>query len=136
MFGYPDSPVIDRKGFLYVSDSTNIRIRKISPDGHVSTLAGCGQRGYKNGKGSEANFKNPSGIVLDEQEGSLYVCDTENHRVRKVSLEGDVSDVAGGTEGRMDGMGSTAQFSYPRYITQDLEGHLWVTDDGVLRKIV
>ena len=106
-FDTPVSITIDAAGNLYVADTWNHRIRKITPNGGVSTLAGSGQPGFVDGRGSAARFYRPSGITIDAT-GNLYVADTNNHSIRKVTPEGVVSTLAGGGEGFADGQGRAA----------------------------
>ena len=98
--------------------------------GLVSTLAGNGTSGWVNAKGSAARFNNPRGIAIDAA-GNLYVADTGNHMIRKVTRSGMVSTLAGnGTSAFKDGMGSAAQFSSPHDIAIDAAGNLFVADYG------
>jgi len=82
-FFAPEGIAIDKGGNLYVGDLGNHRIRKIAPDGTVSTIAGGNDSGYKNGSGSIARFTAPSGIAIDAS-GSIYVADVGNYRIRKI----------------------------------------------------
>lgn len=82
-FFAPEGIAIDKGGNLYVGDLGNHRIRKIAPDGTVSTIAGGNDSGYKNGPGSIARFTAPSGIAIDAS-GSIYVADVGNYRIRKI----------------------------------------------------
>ena len=145
---------LDAKGNLYVADTLNHRIRKITPEGEVSTLAGSGKEneygnikasGYADGPGNVAQFNAPSGIALDK-EGNLYVADSFNHRIRKITPEGEVSTFAGSGEenkygaregGYVDGPGNAAQFNMPSGIAIDTKGNLYVADtfNGLIRKI-
>jgi len=129
-FNYPTDAAFDTSGNLYVADYSNHMIRKISPEGVVSTLAGAGFAGYGNGAGSNARFYGPSGVVVDSS-GDLYVSDYLNRLVRKVSNAGVVSTVAGGAAqltGSADGTGATASFFNPAGIAMDSSGHLYVAD--------
>jgi sugar lactone lactonase YvrE len=127
-FDDPKGITIDAAGNLYVADSGNHRIRKITPAGKVSTLAG-GEEGFADGIGSDAKFDDPEGITIDAA-GNLYVADTFNYRVRKVTPAGNVSTLAGGEEGFADGIGDAAKFDIPTGIAIDAAGNLYVADRG------
>jgi sugar lactone lactonase YvrE len=127
-FNGPVGLVFDKAGNLYVADMGNHRIRKISPKGEVSTFAGSGEEGYANGAGTEAQFNGPVGLVFDKA-GNLYVADTNNHRIRKISPKGEVSAFAGsGEEGYANGAGAKAQFYFPEGLVFDKAGDLYVAD--------
>ena len=103
---------MDGSGNLYVADTLTSTIRKITPGGVVSTLAGsAGQRGSTDGNGSVALFYQPDGVAVDGS-GNVYVADTYNHTVRKITPGGVVSTLAGsaGQSGSTDGSGSAAGF--------------------------
>ena len=136
MFLTPTFITSDTSGNLYVSDSSNHKIRKITPAGVVSTIAGS-TLGFADGTGLNAQFSRPRGIVLDAS-GNLYVCDRSNHKIRKISQTGIVTTIAGGTAGFADGIGTIARFSTPVGITIDNDGILYVTDNSnhKIRKIV
>lgn len=126
----PISVAIDAKGVLYVADSGNNAIRVISTDGRLTTLAGGGGAGYRDGRGREALFAWPTGIALDVA-GNIYVCDSMNHRIRRVTLDVVVSTVAGGAiPGFADGYGSYARFNFPTGIFVDRGGNIFVADSG------
>jgi DNA-binding beta-propeller fold protein YncE len=109
-----------------VADTVNNRIRKITPAGEVSTLAGR-EEGFADGIGSDAMFYEPEGITIDAA-GNLYVADTMNHRIRKITPAGEVSTIAGSEEGFADGIGSVARFYRPAGIVSDAAGNLYVAD--------
>jgi sugar lactone lactonase YvrE len=130
-FSSPQETTVDGAGNLYVTDSGNHRIRKIDLlSGYVSTIAGSSTSGDANGIGTAAQFNAPSGITLFA--GDLYVADSDNHRIRKIDLlSGYVSTIAGSsTSGDANGIGTAAQFNYPRGITADGAGNLYVADSS------
>jgi DNA-binding beta-propeller fold protein YncE len=94
-FNRPNGLAIDAAGNIYVSDRENHKIRKITPGGIVSTLAGTGVAGYKDGIGTEAQFYIPGAIVIDGN-NNLYVADWLTHRIRMITPDGTVSTYAGG----------------------------------------
>lgn len=126
-------------GYLYVADSGNHTIRKVSPYGMVITFAGtAGSSGSADGTGASARFRNPRGITVDAL-GNVYVADTGNHMVRKISPSGVVTSLAGyvANIGSADGKGVAAQFNGPKGIAVDASGTLFVTDtgNGTVRRI-
>ncbi|MEY2658996.1 MAG: Virginiamycin lyase [Pseudomonadota bacterium] len=137
-FNSPSGVAVDTSGYVYVADYDNHLIRKISPTGVVSTLAGIGgTSGSANGSGGSATFNNPTGIAIDAN-GTLYVAEQTNHRVRKISPLGVVSTLAGvGSAGHVDGTGETAIFDSPSGIAVDTSGNLYVGDksNNLIRKI-
>jgi len=127
-FQRPQGIAVNSQGVVYIADTDNHSIRKVSPTGIVSTLAGNGQSGFVNGNGSAARFHFPTALIIDKQ-GSLYVTDTYNHSIRKVSPSGDVTTLAGdGKEGFMDGASHQSQFRFPRGLALDTEGNLYIAD--------
>lgn len=136
-FSYPSGLVVDDDSNIYVADALNNRIRKISPQGEVSTYAG-GELGYKDGPALEAQFYAPTGLALDT-DGTLYVADSSGNRIRKITPEGIVSTIAGGDSGYSDGIGLEAQFNNPWSLALNKEEHiLYVTDfyNHRIRKIL
>jgi sugar lactone lactonase YvrE len=126
----PISVAVDTDGVVYIADSGNNAIRTISTDGHLTTLAGGGGKGYRDGRGMEALFAWPTGIALDVV-GNIYVCDSMNNRIRRVTPEGVVSTVAGGAiPGFADGYGSYARFNFPTGIFVDRTGSIYIADSG------
>lgn len=115
---------------LYVADAFNNKIRVISPEGEVSTLAGLRARGYRNGPGPQALFYRPVSLALNAEETELYVSDLLNHRIRKIDLAtGFVSNFAGdGVSGFRDGPVEEARFNEPLGITVDRDGTMYVAD--------
>ena len=127
-FADPYGLALDPHGTLYVSDGgDNDRIRVLRPDGTLATLAG-GAEGFQDGQGSGARFNTPSGLALDAT-GNLYVADTGNHAIRKVSPDGVVTTLAGtGAPGFRDGPGKQAQFDGPMGVAIDAAGRVIVAD--------
>lgn len=133
-FDTPTGIAAGPDGTLYVSESRNHRIRAISPDGGVSTLAGCGPTGqtngdYRNGDGTHACFDSPTGIALG-QDGLLYVADSGNSAIRRVTLGGHVTTYVGGESGKVDGSLHAARLSYPEGVAFAPDGTLYVADSG------
>ena len=137
-FNQPYNVKIDPAGRLYVPDQNNHAIRRIDPDGTVSTIAGNGQSGFADGKGAEARFNNPTGLAV-VQGGTVYVADRNNQRIRVISPAGDVTTIAGdGTEGFQDGAGMAAKFNRPIDIVVAVDGPLVVSEENNhrLRKVI
>ena len=117
-------------GTLFVADSGNHRIRSVNVHGDVRTLAGNGTPGYKDGPGAQAHFFYPVDVAVDA-DGTIFVADRANHRVRKVTSKGTVSTLAGsGQSAVVDGKGQAASFTFPNAITLDPSGRgaLYVSD--------
>jgi sugar lactone lactonase YvrE len=131
-FRSPTRLATDSTGNVYVTDTGNSTIRKISPGGSVTTLAGqVGACGTADGGGTLAQFCNPQGIALD-QAGNLFIADTRNHTIRKIDPAGRVTTLAGhaGTCGSADGPAANAMFCEPRDITVDRWNNVYVADTG------
>lgn len=138
-FQYPWSVAADASDNIYVADTYRNVIRKITPAGVVSLLAGSttGTSGYQDGTGSTALFNYPSGIAVGP-DNNIYVADQDNNRIRKITPAGVVTTLAGsGTKGTVDGSSSTAQFASPHGITIDPNGNIYVADEysNAVRKI-
>jgi hypothetical protein len=139
--GYVDGPgilaqfkslggmVADEQGNVYVTDGANYVIRKISPSGVVTTLAGNGVQGTANGQGSAAQFYVPGAITIDLQ-GNLFVSD--NFRIRKITPGGLVSNYAGGdVKGSINGANAEARFYFMSSITTDRQGNVFARENGI-----
>jgi sugar lactone lactonase YvrE len=128
--GYADpfGVTVDRAGNVYLADAgEHNQIRKIAPDGAQSILAGSSE-GHADGTGTAASFHTPSGIALDA-DGNLIVADTGNHTIRKVSMAGVVTTLAGtGVAGFADGAAGQAQFNGPVGVAADKAGNVYVAD--------
>jgi sugar lactone lactonase YvrE len=152
-FKRPWGVAVDREGWIIVADHGNHRIRRISPSGNVSTLAGSGSAGFADGAGASAQFHNPVGVAVDG-EGNIIASDWFNHRIRKIVRGGTVSTVAG--SGFADGFGdiigpegtrllsvafqrsylsagTSAHFNQPWGVAVDGEGNILVADNGNTR---
>ncbi|TFH38396.1 MAG: hypothetical protein E4G95_03650, partial [Bacteroidia bacterium] len=142
-FNYPSGICSDREGNFFVAGFGGQNIRKISRDGTVTTIAGTGEEGYRDGTGSEALFSSPRGICIDSH-GNLYVGDCWNHRIRKISPDGIVSTFAGGgRRGELvvndwrDGKDTSARFDAPCGMAIDTGDNIYVADanNNCIRKI-
>ncbi len=128
---------VDTVGNLYIADSSNNRVRKVSTSGTITTVAGNGSFGYSGDGGPATNSRlsSPTGVAVDAA-GNLYIADTSNHRVRKVSASGTITTVAGsGTTGSFDngysgdgGPATDAQLAYPSGVAVDAAGNLYIAD--------
>jgi sugar lactone lactonase YvrE len=127
-FNTPSGLALDADGTLYVADTGNHAIRKVTPQGVVTTLAGTGVAGFHDGAASEAQFDGPIGIAVDRQR-RVYVADTYNDRIRLIDTDGRVSTLAGGDRpGYQDGAGIDARFDTPCALAVDDAGTLWIAD--------
>lgn len=129
---------VDPDGNVYVMDQADSRIRRITPNRVVSTYAGSGVYGFKNGDVSVSLFRQGMGGIAIGEQGSVYIDDTNNGRIRKISASGQVSTFAGkATTGFVDGDTSVAEFLNPNAIVFDKQGNMYVADNGnyCIRKI-
>ncbi len=112
-FNSPSNVAIDHSGNIFVSDTLNNRIRKIDAQGNVTTLAGNGSAGFNNGPGNGAKFNHPLGIGADDS-GNVYVADSQNHRIRKIDAQGNVTTFAGtGIAGYTNGFALQSKLNNP-----------------------
>lgn len=137
-FYYPQDVAADDNGTLFVADSLNHTIRRISLDGNVTTLAGnAGAYGNADGDGAAARFGSPHGVAVDEN-GNVYVSDSGNHTIRRITPQGAVTTLAGsaGTYGFADGSGAAARFNSPGDLAIDADGNLYVIDgSSMVRRV-
>ncbi len=136
-FNNPTGVAVDVAGNVYVADMLNNLIRKITPDGTTTTLAGSGDIGSKDGITTAASFYFPSSLTVDAS-GNVYVADDINNLIRAVSPAGAVTTIAGsGQAGAQNGFGTQASFNDPAGISIDALGNLYVADanNNLIRKI-
>ncbi len=136
-FNLPESLAVDVSGNIYVADNGNNLIRKITPAGMVSTIAGSGTAGFADGTGTSASFNSPFGIAVDAA-GNIYVADAGNNRIRKITPAGAVSTFAGsGAKGANNATGAAATFNTPSGLAVDAAGNVYVADENnnLIRKI-
>lgn len=128
-FNQPYNVKADANGRLYVPDQLNHAIRRVDPDGTVTTVAGNGQNGFADGRASDARFDNPTGLAV-AGDGAVYVADRNNHRIRVISPAGQVTTIAGdGTADYLDGPGQVAKFNRPIDIVVAADGSLVVSEE-------
>ena len=137
-FNQPQGIAVDAAGNVYVGDSGNNLIRKITSSGTVTTFAGSGAAGSANSTtATAATFRNPEGVALDKS-GNLLVADTWNNLIREVTTAGAVITIAGaGPTGLQNGSGAAATFNNPAGLALDASGNIFVTDteNGLIREI-
>jgi sugar lactone lactonase YvrE len=134
-FNFPSGITIDNTGSIYVSDSKNNKVRKITSSGVVITLAGSGVSNSIDGVGTAASFSNPQGIVIDSN-SIIYIADSIG-KIRRITTEGVVSTLAGsGSNASTDGSGNLASFRRPWGLAIDGEGIIFVADGNhKIRKV-
>ncbi|MEA2489723.1 MAG: hypothetical protein QOH21_1515, partial [Acidobacteriota bacterium] len=135
----PEGVAIDPvTGNVYVSDTGHHQIKVITPAGEITVLAGSGKPGLKDGIGTAAQLKAPKGLAFDRVRRVLYVADSENHAIRRVSLEGVVTRYAGsGKPGSRDGAAGVAELKQPCGVAVDGDGVVYVADtaNSVIRRV-
>jgi sugar lactone lactonase YvrE len=129
---FPQGVVVDAAGNLYIADINNHRVRKVSVSGTITTVAGNGTPGFSGdgGPATNAGLPEPYGVAVDAA-GNLYIVDINNHRVRKVSVSGTITTVAGnGTPGFSGdgGPATNARLAYPTGVAVDAAGNLYIAD--------
>jgi hypothetical protein len=136
-FSSPTAVTVDVAGNIYVADGGNNAIRKITPGGVVTTLAGSGSPGFADGTGTAASFNDPSSVAVDSA-GNVYVAEPNNSLIRKVTPAGVVTTFAGnGTRGSANGTGTAASFNTPSGVAVDTKGNVYVADsnNNIIRMI-
>jgi hypothetical protein len=127
-FNLPHSVVVTANGDYIMTDFGYHALRVVTPGGAVRTLAGNGEPGFVDGQGAAARFNHPAGLAVDV-DGSILVTDPGNHAVRRVTMAGAVSTVAGnGQKGYADGEGAAARFNHPSAVVVDKQGTIVVAD--------
>ncbi len=136
-FYQPYGVCVDSNGNIYVADYVNERIRRIDKNGIVSTVAGTGVPGLKNGPGNQAQFRRPLSVAVDKYL-NVYVADRDNNCVRKIDSQGNVTTLAGtGEAGFYNSSRLNSKFNHPRGVAVDSEGNVYVadTENFCIRKI-
>ncbi|MCA1564578.1 MAG: gluconolaconase [Acidobacteria bacterium] len=131
-FNTPSALAADADGNLYVADTSNNRVRKVTPEGLVTTLAGDGTPGARDGAAHAAQFNAPVGVAVDARGERVYVADTYNDRIRLITTaDGQVTTIAGGNApGYADGAGGVALFDTPCALVATADGELFIADTG------
>jgi hypothetical protein len=141
---YPSGVVLDNAANVFFADTHNQRIRKVTANTTISTVAGNGTKGYKGdgGPATSAELNYPTGVARSFTDGTLYIADTGNNRIRKVSPTGTITTYAGtgqsGYTGDTGGAATKAMLSAPTGLAVDTSGNLFIADTGnnVVREVV
>jgi sugar lactone lactonase YvrE/lysophospholipase L1-like esterase len=135
---FPSAIAVAPDGTLVFTETGNHAVRRVALDGTVTTIAGSGSAGFADGAGPAASFNSPSGVAVDAS-GVIWVADTNNHVIRRVTPDGEVTTVAGqaGVPGNVDGTGSGARLSSPTSIDVLPDGTLAFSDRGnvIIRRL-
>ncbi len=128
----PSAGVMDSGGNVYISDTGNNRIRRIAPNGIISTIAGNGTAGYSGdgGAGTSAQLNNPMGVAVDSA-GNVYIADELNSTIRKVTPSGTITTLAGNGKSGFSGDGgpaTSAQLNAPQGVAVDASGNVFIAD--------
>jgi sugar lactone lactonase YvrE len=132
-FNSPQGLVVDGDGVVFVADTGNNAIRRISPTGVTTTFAGSvTQSGFTDGKGAKARFNQPFGITLNPADGLMHVTDQGSHSLRRLTRQAEVRSVAGqlGLAGAVNGIGAAVRMQNPRGVGADSAGNLFIADSG------
>ena len=129
---YPGKVAVDGQGSIFIADTFNNRIRKVSPNGIITTIAGTGQLGFSGDRGpaTSATLNRPHGIAVDDA-GYIYVSDRGNRRVRRIDPQGIITTIAGTgapNDGSFNGFGVTLALVDPKGLTLDKAGNLYIAD--------
>jgi sugar lactone lactonase YvrE len=137
----PSSVAVDSSGNIFIADSNNHSIRKVSTSGIITTVAGNGTYGYSgdSGAATSAELYDPSGVAVDSS-GNIYIADVSNQRVRKVDTSGIITTVAGnGTYGYSgdSGAATSAELNGPYGVAVDSSGNIFIADlnNNRIRKV-
>ncbi|MBI3182150.1 MAG: hypothetical protein HYZ28_08390 [Myxococcales bacterium] len=133
MLSGPSGVAVDGHGYLYIADSYNHRVRVVTPNGQIRTVAGDGTFGFfgDSGPAPKARLNLPTGVAVDK-DANLYIADQGNHRVRKVDMGGTIRTIAGTGTGGYNGEGTATQrqLSYPAGVAVDATGNVFIADSG------
>lgn len=139
-FSVPLAVAADAAGNLWIADTGNHVIRRVTPAGDAVTIAGApGVAGFADGTGSLARFRFPAGIAVDPVSGAIWISDKDNHVIRRMTPDGTVTTIAGepGVAGSADAQGTAAKFAFPRGLVVDPGGAVYVADtqNQVIRRV-
>jgi trimeric autotransporter adhesin len=137
--GHPCGLAFDKAGNLYFAENSGERIRKLTPQGRIVTLAGTGKTGFRGDGGSalKARFDSPSGVAVDHA-GNIYIADFRNNRVRRISTRGIITTIAGTGKGATSGDGGAAlkaAIDHPKSVTFSPHGELYIGTIDSIRKV-